>query len=307
MASEIHKKRTGKGFKISEEIVMKEEMYEEEDDDLPRHFRALAAHLQTSSADMNSRLSAYLTNQVAMASLARQQEVNRMFAEQFPNASQISQQIAQSMYLQPLQQPDQASHPPQSVLPASATTNMSPQQAASPSPSPPGLTPGSGSSETPLSHSTPAFTQSPSMNTALAPAISTTSPIDPALTSLHQPGLQSSFTSELPQETKLMANIDITDPLAGVFYGDAVTEPAHPDDTSLIFPPTTIPFEHSPVSTAKDHQHTLLPPDFGYFVPNLQLSNGSRIGTPGGGDGDAWDAWVNTEEWNHLSHEAHGH
>lgn len=38
MASLCHKQRTGKGLKISEEIVLREEMYEEEDD-LPSHLR----------------------------------------------------------------------------------------------------------------------------------------------------------------------------------------------------------------------------------------------------------------------------
>lgn len=91
MASEIHKKRTGKGFKITEDIVMREEMYEEEEDDLPRQYRAFAAHLQTGSSDMNTRVNAYVTSQVALASLARQQEVDRLFAEQFPMAAQAAQ------------------------------------------------------------------------------------------------------------------------------------------------------------------------------------------------------------------------
>jgi hypothetical protein len=43
-------------------------MYEEEDDDLPHHYRCLTAHLQTHSTDFNQRLSAYLTNHVAMRS-----------------------------------------------------------------------------------------------------------------------------------------------------------------------------------------------------------------------------------------------
>ncbi|KAG6094470.1 hypothetical protein E4U31_006263 [Claviceps sp. LM219 group G6] len=97
MASEIHKKRTGKGFKITEEIVLKEEMYEEEDDDLPRSYRLLSASMQTSSPEMNARLNAYLSNKVAMSQMLartndewRENEVNRLFAASFPNALPIS-------------------------------------------------------------------------------------------------------------------------------------------------------------------------------------------------------------------------
>ncbi|KAJ6788065.1 hypothetical protein PWT90_08740 [Aphanocladium album] len=85
MASEIHKRRTGKSFRISEEIVLKEEMYEEEDDDLPRSYRILGPNMQTNSADMNYKVEAYLSNKVAMSAMLartneewRQNEVNKI-------------------------------------------------------------------------------------------------------------------------------------------------------------------------------------------------------------------------------------
>lgn len=118
MASEIHKKRTGKGFKITEDIVLKEEMYEEEDDDLPRSYRLLSASMQTSSPEMNSRLDAYLSNKMAMSQMLartndewRENEINRLFAASFPNAipsstQQLSQNTpSQSPYQQPLSEP----------------------------------------------------------------------------------------------------------------------------------------------------------------------------------------------------------
>ncbi|KAG6019095.1 hypothetical protein E4U41_003408 [Claviceps citrina] len=93
MASEIHKKRTGKGFKITDDIVLKEEMYEEEDDDLPRSYRLLSASMETSSPEMNLRLDAYLSNKMAMSQMLartndewRANEVNRLFAASFPHA-----------------------------------------------------------------------------------------------------------------------------------------------------------------------------------------------------------------------------
>src|ERR1700742_3640924 len=71
-ASEIHKRRTGRSLRVTEQDVINKEMYEEEDDDLPLQYRRLTAHLQTGSADFNKRLAAYLTNQVAMRSAMEQ-------------------------------------------------------------------------------------------------------------------------------------------------------------------------------------------------------------------------------------------
>lgn len=84
-ASEIHKRRTGRSLRVTEQDVVNEEMYEEEDDDLPMQYRRLTAHLQTGSVDFNRRLAAYLTNQVAMRS-AMDRMINNSYAQQYPNA-----------------------------------------------------------------------------------------------------------------------------------------------------------------------------------------------------------------------------
>ncbi|KAH8687288.1 hypothetical protein BGZ60DRAFT_425201 [Tricladium varicosporioides] len=81
-ASEIHKRRTGRSLKVTEQDVINEEMYEEEDDDLPAQYRRLTAHLQTGSADFNRRLSAYLTNHVAMRS-AVEQAITNSYAQEY--------------------------------------------------------------------------------------------------------------------------------------------------------------------------------------------------------------------------------
>ncbi|KAK5057695.1 hypothetical protein LTR84_011696 [Exophiala bonariae] len=73
-ASEIHKRRTGRSLRVTEQDVINEEMYEEEDDDLPMHYRRLTAHLQTGSADFNRRLAAYLTQQVAVRNMMGQMQ-----------------------------------------------------------------------------------------------------------------------------------------------------------------------------------------------------------------------------------------
>lgn len=88
-ASEIHKRRTGRSLRVTEQDVINEEMYEEEDDDLPMQYRRLTAHLQTGSVDFNRRLAAYLTNQVAMRS-AMDQMINNSYAQQYPNAPQFA-------------------------------------------------------------------------------------------------------------------------------------------------------------------------------------------------------------------------
>ena len=97
-ASEIHKRRTGRSLRVTEQDVVNEEMYEEEDDDLPIQYRRLTAHLQTGSADFNRRLSAYLTNHVAMRS-ALDQAITNSYAQQYPNAPQFAHN--QSMYPSP--------------------------------------------------------------------------------------------------------------------------------------------------------------------------------------------------------------
>ena len=62
-------------------------------------YRRLTAHLQTGSADFNRRLSAYLTNHVAMRS-ALDQAITNSYAQQYPNAPQFAHN-QQTMYPSP--------------------------------------------------------------------------------------------------------------------------------------------------------------------------------------------------------------
>jgi hypothetical protein len=317
MASEIHKKRTGKGFKISEEIVMKEEMYEEEDDDLPRQYRALAAHLHTSSPEMNNRLTAYLTNRVAMASLARQQEVNRMFAEQFPHASQISNQLSQSVYYQPLQtnqplSPVSTQYPgnyEQSPSSPSFSRDRSQSVPQGPMLSPHPLSvhqqkhsPGTRHAsidETPLPHQMSMASFAQSYN--FPPSATGNVPVDPSLSMQSPPPSSSVFTSELPPETKMLGNFEMSDPMYNVFMGGM-------DGGELMGSEGYYAFMHHrkdlaiPSSESQDFypRHTSGPQSTTQFA--AYTGEPSRIGTPGGGDGDPWENWVNTDDqdWVHL-------
>ena len=107
-ASEIHKRRTGRSLRVTEQDVVNEEMYEEEDDDLPVQYRRLTAHLQTGSADFNRRLSNYLTNHVAMRS-ALDQAITNAYAQQYPNAPQFAHN--QSNYPSPFSPQSMKSQP----------------------------------------------------------------------------------------------------------------------------------------------------------------------------------------------------
>ncbi|KAH6976806.1 hypothetical protein EDB80DRAFT_879920 [Ilyonectria destructans] len=92
MASDVHKARTGKALRISEAIVIEGEMYEEEEEDrFLRFYQLRSPNLQTSSAEMNSQVDAYLKSRMSMSDVVlakeqdwRKSEINRAFAQHFP-------------------------------------------------------------------------------------------------------------------------------------------------------------------------------------------------------------------------------
>jgi len=90
--------------------VINEEMYEEEDDDLPMQYRRLAAHLTTNNADFNRRLNDYLTTHVAMRSAlansyGQQFPMPQQNTSMFPSPMLAHQQQQQQPQQQPLMQP----------------------------------------------------------------------------------------------------------------------------------------------------------------------------------------------------------
>ncbi|KAI1350398.1 hypothetical protein F5Y01DRAFT_157377 [Xylaria sp. FL0043] len=249
MASDIHRKRTGRGLKVSEEIVLKEEMYEEMEDDMPRSYKSLAAHLQTDSPELNHRVSAYIASQTAMATMAKYNEINKMFSEAFPRAASFSQQAHNSLYMSPLMNSHHPLPPHQDSATASISRHhsMSAQSHASVADSSlPTLSP----DHTPSVVSAPTPDLSPTATSADATEPAGTPyqmpqsafpslPIDPQLA---QPST-SSFTSELPNEVKMMANIDMSDPMAMYFYGDSTT------------PAFSMPEEYGSVSSVHQFNH----------------------------------------------------
>jgi hypothetical protein len=54
-ASEIRKTRTGRALRVTEQDVINEEMYEEEDDRLSTQYQRLGTYLHTASFTFNKR------------------------------------------------------------------------------------------------------------------------------------------------------------------------------------------------------------------------------------------------------------
>jgi hypothetical protein len=96
---------------VTEQDVINEEMYEEEDDDLPLQYRRLTAHLQTNSVDFNQRLAAYLTNQVAMRSAMEQMVNNSYNQPPYPTHPQYAGHPQQAMYNSPIMNQHVAQNP----------------------------------------------------------------------------------------------------------------------------------------------------------------------------------------------------
>jgi hypothetical protein len=82
-ASEIHKKRTGRALRVTEQDVVNEEMYEEEDDDLPTQYQRLSAHLHTGSMSFNRRLHDYMATAAGVRNGFMQHYSPTFFQQQF--------------------------------------------------------------------------------------------------------------------------------------------------------------------------------------------------------------------------------
>ncbi|KAF2023888.1 hypothetical protein EK21DRAFT_79943 [Setomelanomma holmii] len=129
-ASEIHKKRTGRALRVTEQDVINEEMYEEEDDDLPTQYQRLNAHLHTTSVMFNKKLHDYIATQHGVRNMFMMQYNNPQFQQfggQFqPNAGAFPQA---NNFLNPSMLPPQQfnpSSPQQSVTQQSQPLNANP-------------------------------------------------------------------------------------------------------------------------------------------------------------------------------------
>jgi len=208
MASEIHKKRTGKSFRITEEIVRKEEMYEEEEDEFPRSYRLLGSHMQTDSAEMNSKLEAYMSSRLAMSAYMskmndswRENNINQMFAAAFPNLGQQAQQLSPTTP-QPAMFPDAQSHQGAAGPQSPSFHQVNYQTSVDRSNSFSTTSPTEPARENPLSPS-PLTHDSSDGSPELQRGNFTQSHTPKAMPNLNR-STDSPFTNELPQEMKLL-------------------------------------------------------------------------------------------------------
>ncbi|KAL9598776.1 MAG: hypothetical protein Q9219_004273 [cf. Caloplaca sp. 3 TL-2023] len=258
-ASEIHKRRTGRSLRVTEQDVVNEEMYEEEDDDLPVQYRRLTAHLQTGSADFNRRLSAYLTNHVAMRS-ALDQAITNSYAQQYPNAPQFAHNQP-GMYpspfmpqnMTPTQSPQSymptnfassnaANFRPQSVRPASTVDHQSPTDyVQSPSTSGSADTVDHRGASAPSKSASPVAVRTPQSMHAhpsfsgpsasyqskqepaplQIPSVSQPQHIPPTPTSLYSPRDLGPLSTTLPTESQMLLGsaLDPKDPMTSMLMG----------------------------------------------------------------------------------------
>jgi hypothetical protein len=135
-ASEIHKKRTGRALRVTEQDVINEEMYEEEDDDLPTQYQRLNAHLHTTSVMFNKKLHDYIATQNGVRNMFMSQYQNQgpaypQFGQQYPANGGFPQA---NNWLNPSMLPPQQQFSPsspqgfQQAQPFSPTTAQQPQQ-----------------------------------------------------------------------------------------------------------------------------------------------------------------------------------
>lgn len=116
-ASEIHKKRTGRALRVTEQDVINEEMYEEEDDDLPTQYQRLNAHLHTTSVMFNKKLHDYIATQHGVRNMFMSQYQNpvyQQFGGQFPGNGAPFQPQTNNNWLNPA-----TMLPPQQLSPTS--------------------------------------------------------------------------------------------------------------------------------------------------------------------------------------------
>ncbi|KFH40663.1 hypothetical protein ACRE_086480 [Hapsidospora chrysogenum ATCC 11550] len=217
MASDIHKARTGKSLRITEEIVRKEEMYEEEDDDLPRSYRLLNKQVETDSPEFNARIEAWLNTRGNVHQYIKRandewndHHINRAFAQSFPQASEQARRLSRQL----------------SIPGQGYNERLSPQQAPQPmhpSPSPVPMSPmfqqpggRHDSSASVPALSPPHIDRPASVNNANTHSPNSThdwsSPTTPVNAGFFGQEPQSTFTTELPPEGMPMTDVEMVAP-----------------------------------------------------------------------------------------------
>ncbi|KAK3702806.1 hypothetical protein LTR37_014790 [Vermiconidia calcicola] len=120
-ASDIHKKRTGRALRVTEQDVMNEEMYEEEDDDIPWRYRSVTSHLPMEDGLLSRRIQSMLAVQLENQRLLGQavnisQQHNPQFQNQaqFVSPGMMQMQIPQNGFQGSMLPPQQFNRTPSS-------------------------------------------------------------------------------------------------------------------------------------------------------------------------------------------------
>ncbi|RCI12080.1 hypothetical protein L249_0089, partial [Ophiocordyceps polyrhachis-furcata BCC 54312] len=91
MASDCHRRRTGKGLRITEDVVRNDDMYEEEDRGLPRCWQRMRNTIAPLSPGSQGRVSGFMSashlQEMATMANGNAEEVNRQFDHHFPGVS----------------------------------------------------------------------------------------------------------------------------------------------------------------------------------------------------------------------------
>ncbi|KAI0402318.1 hypothetical protein F4802DRAFT_608820 [Xylaria palmicola] len=213
MASDIHRKRTGRALRVTEEIVLKEEMYEEMEDDVPRCYKYLTERLQNNnSPGLNPGMTAF---QAFKNNMAHYDEVNKLFNAAFPRAASFSQPADAPLYAPRTMR---HSHPSPSRASATASPigrnpSISSQSHMS---STDGIILNASASSTPTTASAPTPGLSPATTaTDVAQHSFPNPPVDPQL--IQQ--TESSYLSELSDDLNPISDVDGSDPMVTGFFG----------------------------------------------------------------------------------------
>jgi hypothetical protein len=275
-ASELHRKRTGKGFKITEDIVIKEEMYEEEDDDIsPSIQRFLAGSAGASS--VGPQFSAYLSGELSMRLqwLERERDIDQRFREQFPHfPTAISQNStwrdpfmpAVPAYAQQQQQQQQQQQTQQQQQ-GQGSTELD-RRASLPPTSPHATAP------------VPAWNPGHQARHSYSAA---------AIAEDDQP-----FTSVLPRNVQQIVGAGDLDESSGWDF-----DPSDPNMAQLLAPSQhfdsmTTAHDTSNIPAVSDgsYFHQPVPPAAMWQHQTAAASHQSGTVTPGGGADLAWDDWM---------------
>jgi hypothetical protein len=333
-ASEIHKRRTGRSLRVTEQDVINEEMYEEEDDDLPSKYRRLTAHLQTNSAAFNQRLAAYLTGQVGLRTTIDQYPSNP-YGQQFPSNQQFSQTMYQNLAMaqQFQNQMMQSSSPyrqaPYQIPNMQQRANMHARSASIANPEMTSMRTQSpmmyenkqrsmSFTSAPVTTASPEQIQTPRSNPSSTPKTAYP-PTPQAFTQQplqFQPPYNNTFTPDaslltmaLPAESQMLLGsaLDPRDPMTNMFMAGSQYMPNAFYTFDATLPPTinvNKPAMAAQLYPSFDDLNSTSSLDFQYagqtsfFDTGMKETSGTYLGMPGG---ENFNLFIHQDQWNETA------